>query len=490
MTSSPESPVPSQLCHRLENGHSLGPGDHQAQLDVQPWDLGEYGHHGRAFAGPDVYLNGHAGSPLGIFTASHGPQQPLGGFGELSQLSYAGHFGSRNEAQKDLEMVDRQKRDRNPKEVSKLRAYVKELGSRVEEAQASFHKYPGDQATSVSDGTLEKVSEAEGLIPESKRAVDIKEEKLLPDLSREQLSQLLCFSCQYCKESFSGPIPLHQHERYQCTMNEEIRAVLQPAEEHPTSPDLSPSTIKSLKDVSVLKTCFDITVEPTAEDLHKISVAVGLPEDFISDWFSQGKTHGPLGGRLRTTWDHAGACLTKNHRPSTGAKAPDQEVQVRSSTPSPLNLSSTPVSTSWSCSYTSEDACGDSPLDLSLPKRDHDGQRGPGPSESTVVQKEVLAPENLLSQAERSASPVFSTKPLAGCHLYASLPHEAFPAATFMSPGRATIPGFRPYAGLDPISLLPHVAYSYAAGATFAHMPHRSSYQRRASVQVKLVEML
>lgn len=516
MTSSPESPVPSQFCHKLENGHSLGPADHQGQLEVkpEPLNLGEYCHmmSSRAFAGPDVYLNGHGESPLSIFGSSPGPQQQLGGFGvDLNQLGYAGHLGNLNEVQKVLEVVEnpmsRQKRDRNPKEVSKLRAYMKELETQMEEqkpAQSGFHKgYPGDHAKIISECLLEKVHEAKDWIPESRRVVDIKEEKLPTELSSEEkttehLSPFPCFSCQYCKETFSGPIPLHQHERYLCKMNEEIKAVLQPAEEPEERPDLSiqegtTSTIKSLKDESVLKTCFDVTAEPTAEDLHKISMAVGLPEDFISDWFSKWKRQTHQGGRLRTKWDPSAARLTKNyHRLSTGARAAEQEVQVRSSTCSPLNLSSTPVSNSWSCSYTSEDARGDSPLDLSLPKRDHEGHTGqqeepPGSSESISIKKEVLAPENLLRQPERSTSPTFSINPL---HLYASLPHEAFPAATFMSPGRATIPGFRPYAALDPISLFPHMAYSYAAGATFTHMQHRSSYQRRASVQVKLEEVL
>uniref|UniRef100_H3CJT1 Zinc finger E-box binding homeobox 2a n=1 Tax=Tetraodon nigroviridis TaxID=99883 RepID=H3CJT1_TETNG len=506
ITSSPESPVPSQFCHKLENGHSLVPGDQQGQLDVkpQPLNLGEHCRlmSSHAFGGPDIYLNGHAGSPLSIFTSSHGPQQNLGGFGvDLSQLSYAGHFGNGKEVQKVLEMVDstgcRQKMDRNPKEVSKLRAYMKELGAQMEEqklAQSSFYKgHPGDPTTSISDCILKNVNKVKGLITESKRVVDIKEEKLPTDLSSEentpeQLSQFLCYSCQYCKETFSGPIPLHQHERYLCKMNEEIRGVLQPAEDHPTSLLGATSTIKSLKDVSVLKSCLDITAEPTAEDLHKISVAVGLPKDFITDWISQWKRRIHQGGHPRTKLDHAAACLTKNSRRlSTGTKEQEQEAQVRSSTPSPLNLSSTPVSTSWSCSYTSEDAHGDSPLDLSLPKRDQDShtphqQEPPGPSESISTPKEVLAPENLLSPSEPSSSPIFSLNPLSGCHLYASLPHEAFPAATFMSPGGATIPGFRPYAALDPISLLPHVAYSLP-GATFSHTQHRSSYQRRASLQ-------
>uniref|UniRef100_S4RFS2 Zinc finger E-box binding homeobox 2b n=1 Tax=Petromyzon marinus TaxID=7757 RepID=S4RFS2_PETMA len=34
------------------------------------------------------------------------------------------------------------------------------------------------------------------------------------------------FRCQFCGQGFPGPIPLHQHERYMCKMNEEIKAVL------------------------------------------------------------------------------------------------------------------------------------------------------------------------------------------------------------------------------------------------------------------------
>ncbi|XP_078465397.1 zinc finger E-box-binding homeobox 2 isoform X1 [Lampetra planeri] len=34
------------------------------------------------------------------------------------------------------------------------------------------------------------------------------------------------YRCQFCGQGFPGPIPLHQHERYMCKMNEEIKAVL------------------------------------------------------------------------------------------------------------------------------------------------------------------------------------------------------------------------------------------------------------------------
>ncbi|XP_056879973.1 zinc finger E-box-binding homeobox 2-like isoform X3 [Takifugu flavidus] len=547
ITSSPGSPVLSQFCHKMENGHSICFPDHQNQLDIksEPLNLGEYcqmmSTHG--FAGPDGYLNGH--SPLSILSSSRDPQQHVGGCGvDLTQLTYAG--SNLGEVQKVLQTVDnticRKKRDRNPKEISMLRAYMKELGTEVEEQQppqSSFHKgEPGNHTKSMNDCILEKVNEAKSLINESKRAVDETKEKSNTEHSGEekpsdQLTQLLCFSCQFCKEMFSGPIPLHQHERYLCKMNEEIKAVLQPAEnspaQHLSNSEGVTSAKRSLKDVSLLRTCFDINAEPNTEDLQKISVAVGLPEDFISEWFSQWKRQNCQGGGLRIKLPHPENCgadtstgqspvsvpaaqlqghFTKkrpfqNHRPSARAKPQEREAHMRSSTPSPLNLSSTPINESWSCltssCQASEDARGDSPLDLSLPKphfngfiREKDGdaqqrEHPPGPSDLINIKSEVLASEsgaNLVSQLDRSTSPIFGMNPFAGCHLYASLAHEALAPATFMSPARATITGFRPYASLDPMSFLPHMAYSYATGATtFAEMQHGGMYQRKAGLQ-------
>lgn len=556
ITSSPGSPVLSHFCHKLENGHSLCFPDPQSQLDIksEPLNLGEYcqmmSTHG--FAGPDVYLNGHSGSLLSTLSSSHGPQQHMGGFGvDLKQLCYAGNFGSNpSEVQKVLQIVDNtmcRKRDRNPKEISMLRAYMKELGTQMEEqkpvcSQSKFHtREPGNHTKSITDCILENGNKAKSLINESKRPVDDKKEKPNTAHSSEekptdQLTQLLCFSCQFCKETFSGPIPLHQHERYLCRMNEEIKAVLQPAENSPTghlsNNEGATSTIKSLKDVSLLKTCFDINAEPNAEDLHKISVAVGLPEDSISEWFTKWKKQNHQGGGLRIMLPHPDSCgldiradrspvsvpaaelhgcFTKNHQfqnhiHSAGAEPQHKEGHMRSSTPSPLNLSSTPVNDFWSCSYTSScqasgDARGDSPLDLSLPKpqfnsliRENVGdtqkqEDPPGPSDLINIKKEVLASESgasLASQLDRSTSPIFGINPF-GCHVYASLPHEAFPPPTFMSPSRATISGFRPYPGLDPMSFLPHMAYSYATGAaSFAEMQHRGMYQRKPGIQVRL----
>ncbi len=151
-TSSPGSPALAQLRHKLENGRPLGPPDQQVQLDIkaEPMDFNEYrllmaSQHG--FGAPGVYLNGRGGSPLGIQSSSHSPHQQLGGMGlDLPLLGYTGPFGNNlSEVQKVLQIVDntvcRQKMDGNPEEISKLRAYMKELGAQMEEqklAQAGF----------------------------------------------------------------------------------------------------------------------------------------------------------------------------------------------------------------------------------------------------------------------------------------------------------------------------------------------------------------
>ncbi|KAM3607413.1 uncharacterized protein V6R79_007385 [Siganus canaliculatus] len=68
-------------------------------------------------------------------------------------------------------------------------------------------------------------------------------------------------------------------------------------------------------------------------------------------------------------------------------------------------------------------------------------------------------------------------------------PHGAFPPPTFMSPAQATIPGLRAYPGLDPMSFLPHMAYTYATGAaTFAEMQQRRKYQRKPGFQGELLD--
>ncbi|XP_070770357.1 zinc finger E-box-binding homeobox 2a isoform X3 [Enoplosus armatus] len=588
MTSSPGSPALAQLRHKLENGRPPGPPDQQGQLDIkaEPMDFNDYrllmaSQHG--FGGPGVYLNGRGGSPLGIHSSSQSPLQHLGGMGlDLPLLGYAGPLGNNlSEVQRVLQIVDntvcRQKIDGNPEEISKLRAYMKELGAQMEEqklAQATFQVVGhGSPTKSIIDYTLEKVNEAKSLIDDSKRQVDVKKEKSNHsiDLSSEEKShdghnQFLPFSCQYCKETFPGPIPLHQHERYLCKMNEEIKAVLQPTESSPvshrgampselSSNERATSPINPFKDhVSVLKAYFAMNTEPNSEELLKISIAVGLPQEFVKEWFAQWKSQNHNGGSLRKKSpppDHSGPDV--NHilsrspmplpaidlhggftngdaphrlikanqftanRQTTGDKPLDPLDHLRSNTPSPLNLSSTSSKNSYTPnSLASEEAHGDIPLDLSLPKhlaqkfvsvgekrprpngfiieRNGEAQgRGSGPLDLVNIKKEVLGSDgggNSVHQLEKSTSPIFGINPFTGGPVYTSLPpHGAFPPPTFMSPAQATIPGLRPYPGLDPMSFLPHMAYTYATGAaTFAEMQQRRKYQRKSGFQGELLD--
>ncbi|XP_060944924.1 zinc finger E-box-binding homeobox 2a [Limanda limanda] len=591
-TSSPESPALAQLRHKLEIGRPVGAPDQQGPLDIkaEPMDFNEYRllmATQQGYGGSGVHLNSCGGSPLGIHSSSQSPLQHLGGLGlELPLLGYTGPLGNNlSEVQRVLQIMDstvcRQKTDGNPEEISKLRAYMKELGDQMEEqkqVQAGFQVLGHSSPTkSIIDYTLEKVNEARSLIDDSKRQMDVKKEtpNQSMDLSGEETfshgqNQFLPFSCQYCKETFPGPIPLHQHERYLCKMNEEIRAVLQPSESSSvarrgamtsvlTSNERATSPINPFKDhVSVLKAYFAMNTEPNSEELLKISIAVGLPQEFVMEWFGQWKSQNPPRGSLRNqspTHDCSGSDrkhrlsqsprafpvfdfhggfangsanhrLTKGNkftasRQTAGDKPSDPLDHLRSNTPSPLNLSSTSSKNSQSSSYTpnslaSEDAHGDIPLDLSLPKHmaqrlaglgekrprqngfmteqsGHAKGRGSSSSDLVNIKKEVLGSESggtSVHQLEKSTSPIFGINPFAGASVYTSLPpHGAFPPPSFMSSAQASIPGLRPYPALDPMSFLPHMAYTYATGAaTFAEMQQRRKYQRKPCFQEELLD--
>ncbi|XP_047456798.1 zinc finger E-box-binding homeobox 2a isoform X3 [Mugil cephalus] len=556
-TSSPGSPGLAHLRHKLENGRALGLPDQQSQLDLKadPMDFSDYrlliaSQHG--FRGPGVYLNSRGGSPLGVHSSSQSPLQHLEHLGkvglELPLLGYPGSLGNNlSEVQKVLQIVDntvcRQKLDGNPEEISKLRAYMKELGAQMEEhklAQAGFHVGGhGNPTKSIIDYTLEKVNEAKTLIHESK---NITKEKPTPpeDLCGEHdvQNQFLPFSCQYCREAFAGPIPLHQHERYLCKMNEEIKAVLQPVETSPpghrgamsselSSKERATSPINHFKDhVSVLKAYFAMNTEPSSEELLKISVAVGLPQEFVMEWFSQRRNQNHPSGSLRKTSpppDHGRQDVSHSHggfsngdaahrqtNHFTANQPPEPLDHLRTSTPSPLNLSSTSSKTSQSSSYTpnslaSEDAHGDIPLDLSLPKlmaqRLFSRPNGelmareqvPGPFDMVNIKKEVLVSDtggSATHHLDKSSSPIFGINPFAGGPVYTSLPpHGPFSSPGFMASTQATIPGLRPYPGLDPMSFLPHMAYTYATGAaTLAEMQQCRKYHRKPGFQGELLD--
>lgn len=560
-----------------------------------------------------------------------------------------------------LQIVDntvcRQKMDCKPEEISKLKAYMKELGNQVEEQKQALALAAGcggqgqmglplvnhNGATkSIIDYTLEKVNEAKACLqslsadPKRPTVGGIKREKAVSHLLEvgggeadksgggDGVNMFTHYACQYCKETFPGPIPLHQHERYLCKMNEEIKAVLQPSENllatkssgiisgggiggghHLSEKSLGGAALNPYRDhMSVLKAYFAMNMEPNAEELLKISIAVGLPQEFVKEWFDQrkmyqyaasgGTTRSPplelrgsadlvLGPNNNHHHHHlhrhlstppkdamaarspssallkaaeritspsmgelhdAGGRLLKNH-PFVGgggvnnSKAEQQHQQhlSRSNTPSPLNLSSTSSKHSHSSSYTPNSLASDlelqaEPLDLSLPRLPTEPRHAltarsgrpkvnaqvtleqaaaaagvPSPREHfeeplnlAYLKKEFPGAVNAAAAAanaaaaavnnngnlEKSTSPIFGINPFAAKQLYTSLPPQsAFPPATFMPPMQASIPGLRPYPGMDQMGFLPHMAYTYAAGAaTFAEMQQRRKYQRKPGFQV------
>ncbi|XP_051787044.1 zinc finger E-box-binding homeobox 2-like isoform X5 [Erpetoichthys calabaricus] len=471
-SSSPTNAAITQLRHKLENGKPLGLPEQPSLLKIktEPLDFNDYklmmASHG--FGGPGPFMNGGigAGSPLGVHASSPSPMQHLGLGMDAQLLGFPGIGSNLSEVQKVLQIVDntvcRQKMDCKPDEISKLKGYMKELVSQNEE-QGQGVTSPGappvglpvvshNGATkSIIDYTLEKVNEAkaclQSLTTDSKRQLsNIKKEKVnhILDLGTEdkvhENNVFTPFSCQYCKETFPGPIPLHQHERYLCKMNEEIKAVLQPNENvTPNKPGLFgekhalllssmlsekgvTSPINPFKDhMSVLKAYFAMNMEPNSEELLKISIAVGLPQEFVKDWFEQRKFYHYGNSRtppldrnnievvLATTntptkdsmparspislikpmdritspsiaelHNNVNNCdtplrLTKTSQFTGGKQIGEKLDHSRSNTPSPLNLSSTSSKNSHSSSYTPNSFTSEElqaePLDLSLPKQ-------------------------------------------------------------------------------------------------------------------------
>uniref|UniRef100_W5LZE0 Zinc finger E-box-binding homeobox 2 n=1 Tax=Lepisosteus oculatus TaxID=7918 RepID=W5LZE0_LEPOC len=615
-SSSPTNTAITQLRHKLENGKPLSLPEQPGLLKIktEPLDFNDYklmmSSHG--FGGPGPFMNGGMGaaSPLGVHPASQSPMQHLGVGMDSQLLGYPTMGSNLSEVQKVLQIVDntvcRQKMDCKPDEISKLKGYMKELGSQNEE-QGQGVTSPGappgglpvvshNGATkSIIDYTLEKVNEAkaclQSLTTDSKRQIsNIKKEKTnhILDLGTEDKMHdnilFTPFSCQYCKETFPGPIPLHQHERYLCKMNEEIKAVLQPNENiTPNKPGvfgekhaLLLSSMLSEKGVtspinpykehmSVLKAYFAMNMEPNSEELLKISIAVGLPQEFVKEWFEQRKVYQYGNSRtpplernnvevalaatntpakdtvparspvclikpmdrmtspsIAELHNNVNNCdtplrLTKQTQYTVGKQPGEKLDHSRSNTPSPLNLSSTSSKNSHSSSYTpnsftSEDLQAE-PLDLSLPKQvkepknivtvkskpklnnvniDHNSVSSPSehseePLNLAYLKKEFCGSNNSL---DKSTNPMFSINPFGAKPLYTSLPPQsAFPPATFMPPVQTGIPGLRPYPGLDQMSFLPHMAYTYATGAaTFAEMQQRRKYQRKQGFQGELLD--
>lgn len=468
VSSSPTNSAITQLRNKLENGKPLSMSEQSGLLKIktEPLDFNEYKvlmtTHG--FAGANPFMNGRLGatSPLGVHASTQSPMQHLGVGMEAQLLGFPAMGSNLSEVQKVLQIVDntvsRQKMDCSPEEISKLKGYhMKDPCSQPEEQGITSPGIPpvglpvvshNGATKSIIDYTLEKVNEAkaclQSLTTDSRRQLNnIKKEKLrtLMDLVTEDKmienhNIPTPFSCQFCKESFPGPIPLHQHERYLCKMNEEIKAVLQPHETMaPSKPGMfvdkqalllssvlsekgMPSPINPYKDhMSVLKAYFAMNMEPTSDELLKISIAVGLPQEFVKEWFEQRKVYqhtisrspplergnakvvlaatnntpikDSLSARspIKPVDSITSPSIAELHNSVTNCDTPlrltkpthftnikpvEKLDHSRSNTPSPLNLSSTSSKNSHSSSYTpnsfSSEELQAEPLDLSLPK--------------------------------------------------------------------------------------------------------------------------
>lgn len=610
VSSSPTNSAITQLRNKLENGKPLSMSEQSGLLKIktEPLDFNEYkvlmATHG--FTGASPFMNGRLGatSPIGVHASTQSPMPHLGVGMEAPLLGFPAMGSNLSEVQKVLQIVDntvsRQKMDCSAEEISKLKGYhMKDPCSQPEEQGVTSPGIPpvglpvvshNGATKSIIDYTLEKVNEAkaclQSLTTDSRRQLNnIKKEKLrtLIDLVTEDKmidnhNIPTPFSCQFCKESFPGPIPLHQHERYLCKMNEEIKAVLQPHENMaPSKPGVfvdkqalllssvlsekgMTSPINPYKDhMSVLKAYYAMNMEPNSDELLKISIAVGLPQEFVKEWFEQRKVYQYSSSRSPSlerggskvvlaatnntpTKDSLSArspikpvdsitspSIAELHNSVTNCDTPlrltkpahftnmkpvDKLDHSRSNTPSPLNLSSTSSKNSHRSSYTpnsfSSEELQAEPLDLSLPKQmkepksiiatknktksssvniDHNSvssssETSDEPLNLTFIKKEFSNSNSL----DKSTNQVFGMNPFSAKPLYTTLPPQsAFPPAAFMPPVQTSIPGLRPYPGIDQMSFLPHMAYTYPTGAaTFAEMQQRRKYQRKQGFQVNI----
>ncbi|XP_053554248.1 zinc finger E-box-binding homeobox 2 isoform X3 [Bombina bombina] len=490
VSSSPTNSAITQLRHKLENGKPLGMSEQSGLLKIktESLDYNDYkllmaASHG--FNGPHPFMNGGLGatSPLGIHSSAHSPMQHLGVGFESSLLGFPALSSNLSEVQKVLEIVDntvsRQKKECMSEDIQKLKGYhMKEAGSQGEDQSVNSPGIPpvglpvvshNGATKSIIDYTLEKVNEAkaclQSLTTDPRRQFsNIKKEKLRTLIDLVSEDKMLeshnistPYSCQFCKESFPGPIPLHQHERYLCKMNEEIKAVLQPNENlilnkqgmfadkqalllsSVLSEKGMSSPIHPYKDhMSVLKAYYAMNMEPNSDELLKISIAVGLPQEFVKEWFEQRKVYQYATSRSpsleRTSAEVALATtMSTPTKDSLSARSPIKPVDSitspsiaelhnrvsncdtplrltksshfasikpvvdkldhsRSNTPSPLNLSSTSSKNSHSSSYTpnsfSSEELQAEPLDLSVPKQMKE-------SKSIIHTKNKTKPNNI-----------------------------------------------------------------------------------------------
>ncbi|XP_077435543.1 zinc finger E-box-binding homeobox 2-like isoform X2 [Vanacampus margaritifer] len=495
------APALARLRHKLENGRAR----RQNRLDVQYETTDSSLDYGLMMTSQRSF--GRPGGPKvpGLYTNGFISNSHLG------KLDIDFLLPRTRESMDDVHNMCRQKMDSNPEEVLKLRAYMKVLGAQMEEKNLR-----SSPTRSFMDDTVELVNQGKG---ESDQNIQHKTKQT--NLSKEESCSVL--SCRFCKETFPGPIPLHQHERYLCKMNKDIQAVLHPAgiipglesSEWPVStkePCASPRT-PNKDHLSVMQTNWAMDMEPDSEELIKISLAVGLPQEFVRDWFSQRIPSPPGGGgselhqilRRSPKLSNGDAFLGQLTTKSPGDRTPDP---LDHNSRSPLNLSSSSSKQSQSTSYTPnslvwEDHHADTPLDLSVPKHlahqfamksSSNGlklePRGPqgvqGQTSGSVdlldAKKAFLASEGGKNCHQMEKSATFGINPSLASPLYQSLPpHGTFSPPTFMSPTQ--------YPVLETMNFIPQMAYTYASGAAiFADIPHARKKTWQATSQRSLLD--
>ncbi len=140
--SSPGSPALAQLRHKLENGRSMSLQDPSAHPDIksEPMDFNEYRlmiASQQEYVGSGAFLNGHGGME-GMHGSSQNPQQHLGIGSDSHPLNYPAfpqqhEWGSQGSSDCGQHSFAARRWMATLKEISKLRAYMKELGSQMEE---------------------------------------------------------------------------------------------------------------------------------------------------------------------------------------------------------------------------------------------------------------------------------------------------------------------------------------------------------------------
>lgn len=351
--------------------------------------------------------------------------------------------------------------------VSEMQANIKDLDTQSEGQQVALLSSFRDSLTRILPGTR------------------------CFDGHLNQKEDFLLVSCQFCNQTFAGPIPLHQHQRYLCSRNQQVSAPHQA----PASVDLT-SPVHVFEDQTAqLKTCCGVKTE----DLLRVSTVALIP-DFLKDWFSQRETerdndkiHSPAVDPLSRF------ARGKRYWQPPGDGPPDSQLNK---SPSSLDLSplfSINSQTDFLNVKSSVLEDRDGPLDLSLPRGlgvqpaalsldimedkphkpalyllERRSGQGSGPSDLANLMKEVTGVEDRApsdfgwntfpSSSSSSSSPYFPTPAQA-----------AFALPTFMLPPQSSIPGLRLVPGLDDISFFPHVVYTYATGSAPLNDTHQKS---------------